>query len=145
MKLFLDTTVLVAASARHHPHHALAFPVLRRVAAGRDKGFVSTHSIAETFAALTRLPVEPRVQPAEAAQIITDNLLPHFECVPLLQKDYLDAVTVMTKGEWSGARIYDVLLLRCAAKCGADRIYTLNLTDFRMLAPAALRTKVCGP
>jgi predicted nucleic acid-binding protein len=122
MNVFLDTTVLVAASAQHHPHYSRAFPVLQRVAAGHDRGFISTHSIAETFAALTRLPVEPRVQPTEAAQIITDNLLPHFECVPVDQKDYLDAMSTMTKGGWTGAKIYDALLLRCAAKCGVDRI-----------------------
>jgi predicted nucleic acid-binding protein len=86
MNIFFDTTVLVAASAPHHPQHAQAFSPLRRVTAGHDRGFFSTHSIAETFAALTGLPVEPRVKPAEAARIITDNLLPHFQCVAVDHK-----------------------------------------------------------
>jgi len=94
---------------------------------------------------LTRLPVEPRVKPDEAARIITDNLLPHFECVPIDYENYVEALNSMTRGGWSGAKIYDVLLLGCAAKCGADRIYTFNLSDFRVLASAELRSKVRRP
>jgi predicted nucleic acid-binding protein len=145
MKIFFDSTVLVAASARDHPHYPQAFPALRRVAAGRDRGFMSAHSIAEVYAALTRLPVQPRVHPAEAARIITENLLPHFKVVLLDPTDYLEAMNAMSDGGWSGAKIYDALLLRCAARCHADRIYTFNLADFRLLAPSKLQGKVCAP
>jgi predicted nucleic acid-binding protein len=48
--IFFDTTVLVAASEQSHPHYAQARPVLLRVAAGHDVGFMSQHSIAEVFA-----------------------------------------------------------------------------------------------
>jgi predicted nucleic acid-binding protein len=145
MKVFFDTTVLVAASARTHPHHPQAFPALRRVAAGHDQGFIGIHSIAEVYAALTRLPVQPRVHPAEAARIITDNVLPHFEAVPLDRTDYVEALKVITDGGWVGAKIYDALLLQCAAKSGVDRIYTFNLADFRLLAPPELQGKVSAP
>jgi predicted nucleic acid-binding protein len=57
--IFFDRIVLVAASERSHPHYAQARPALLRVAAGQDKGFLGQHSIAEVFAALTRLPVQP--------------------------------------------------------------------------------------
>ena len=50
MDIFFDTTVLVAASEQGHPHYAQARPALQRVAAGRDKGFMSAHSIAEVYA-----------------------------------------------------------------------------------------------
>jgi len=81
----------------------------------------------------------------EAARIVTDNLLPHVEAVPVNKKDYLEALATMKDGGWSGAKIYDALLLCCAAKCSGDRIYTFNLADFRLLAPASLRGKVCAP
>ena len=145
MDIFLDTTVLVAASERSHPHYAQARPALLRVAAGHDKGFISLHSIAEMFAALTRLPVQPRIHPAEAARIITDNILPFFEIVSLGKKDYVDALKTMTIGGWIGAKIYDVLLLRCAARCKVERIYTFNLVDFRQMASADLKEKICAP
>lgn len=145
MDIFFDTTVLVAGSERSHPHHAQAKPALLRVAAGQDKGFTGLHSLAELFAALTRLPVRPRIHPAEAARIITDNILAHFEVVSLDKEEYREVLNTMASGGWIGAKIYDALLLRCAAKCPVDRIYTFNLGDFRQLAPADLQEKICAP
>ena len=103
------------------------------------------HSIAEVFAALTRLPVQPRIHPVDAARIITNNILPHFEVVPIGKEDYLEALNAMAGGGWIGAKIYDVLLLRCAARCAVERIYTFNLGDFRQLAPSGLQEKICAP
>ena len=145
MEIFFDTTVLVAASERSHPHYAQARPALQRVVAGRDKGFIGQHSIAEMFAALTRLPVQPRIHPVEAARIVTENILPHFEVASLGKEDYLEVLNTMAGGGWSGAKIYDALLLRCAAKCAVERIYTFNLGDFRQLAPPGLQEKICAP
>ena len=145
MDIFFDTTVLVAASEQSHPHYAQARPALLRVAAGHDKGFIGQHSIAEVFAALTRLPVQPRIHPVEAARIVAGNILPHFEVVPIDKEDYLEAMNIMASGGWSGAKIYDALLLCCAAKCEVERIYTLNLGDFRQLAPPGLQEKICMP
>lgn len=145
MDIFFDTTVLVAGSERSHPHYAQARPALLRVAARQDKGFIGLHSLAEVFAAVTRLPVRPRVHPAEAARIVTDNIAPHFEVISLSKEEYLEALNTMASGGWTGAKIYDVLLLRCAAKCPIDRIYTFNIGDFRQLAPADLQQKICAP
>lgn len=36
---------------------------------------------------------------------------------------------MMASGGWSGAKIYDALLLRCAARCAVERIYTFHLGD----------------
>jgi predicted nucleic acid-binding protein len=143
--IFFDTTVLVAASEQSHPHYAQARSALLRVATGQDKGFMGLHSIAEVFAALTRLPVQPRIHPVEAARIVTDNILPHFEVISLGKEDYLEALNTMASGGWIGAKIYDALLLRCAAGCEVERIYTFNLGDFKQLAPAGLQKKICVP
>ncbi|MGH7840972.1 MAG: type II toxin-antitoxin system VapC family toxin, partial [Candidatus Binataceae bacterium] len=111
MKAFFDTNVLVAASERDHPHYGQASPALRRVITQKDQGFMSVLSIAEMYAALTRLPVQPRIHPSEAKRMITDNILPHFELVPVGRKDYLAALELVGDGGWSGAKIYDALLL----------------------------------
>ena len=97
------------------------------------------------YAALTRMLVVPRIHPAEATRIITENLLPYFELVPIDKRDYLQAMDVVGNGGWSGAKIYDALLLCCADKCGAEPIYTFNLSDFRSLAHSALLSKICAP
>jgi predicted nucleic acid-binding protein len=129
--VFFDTTVLVAASEQSHPHYPQARPALLRVATGRDKGFMGLHSIAEAYAVLTRLPVQPRIHPVEAARIVTDNILPHFEIVSIGKEDYLEALSTMGSGGWIGAKIYDALLLHCR--------------DFRQLAPSGLQEKICAP
>jgi predicted nucleic acid-binding protein len=143
--IFFDTTVLVVASEKSHPHYARSRPALLRVAAGQDKGFIGQHSIAEVYAVLTRLPVQPRIHPVEASRIITGNILQHFEVVPLAKKDYLEALNTMASGGWIGAQIYDALLLRGAARCAAERIYTFNLGHFKQMAPDALVDKICAP
>jgi predicted nucleic acid-binding protein len=145
VKVFFDTSILVAASERSHPHRAQAWPALQRVASGVDQGFMSVHSIAETYAALTRLPVQPRIHPTEAARIVTENILRHFEAIPAGKEEYLQALAWVRDGGWSGAKVYDALLLACAARSPAERIYTFNLGDFRLLAPADLLAKVCVP
>jgi len=118
---------------------------LRRVAAGLDQGFVGVHSIAETFAALTRLPVQPRIHPSEAARIVRDNVLKHCTPVPAGQAEYLEALTVMRDRGLGGAKIYDALLLACAARSLAERVYTFNLADFRGLASDELLSRICAP
>lgn len=103
------------------------------------------HSIAEAFTALTRMPVQPRIHAEQATRMITDDVLPHFEAIPLIKEDYRAVLDTMVSGGWSGSKIYDALLLRCAEKCNAERIYTFNTTDFRQLAPAHLQGKICAP
>jgi hypothetical protein len=94
------------------------------------------HPITGTFAALTRPPVQPRIHPAEAGRMIIHNILPHFEIVSLGKEGYPETLNTMASGGWTGAKSYDDLLLRCAARCKAKRIYTFNLGDFRQLPPA---------
>lgn len=44
-----------------------------------------------------------------------------------------------------GAKIYDALLLACAMRSGAERIYTFNLVDFRELAQPAMLERIGAP
>lgn len=145
MSSFFDTSVLVAASERSHPHHSPAWLALQKIVQGQDAGFMSAHSIAEVDAALTRLPVRPRIQPAEAQRIITENILPHLTVVTVEQEDYEAVLKDMGTGGVPGAKIYDALLLHCASKCGADNIYTFNLGDFKQLAAEPLQARISAP
>jgi predicted nucleic acid-binding protein len=145
MNIFFDTSILVASCVHTHSHFVQADTAVTRVLEGRDRGFLSMHSIAEMFSALTQLPVQPRIRPTEASQIIASTVLDHFQTIPLTEPDYLEAMETMMNGGWSGAKIYDALLLSSAEKSGAERIYTFNLAGFRLLAPAHLRARICSP
>ena len=52
----LLTSVLVAACIRQHPHYERARPLLEAIAAGKERGVISAHSLAEAFSALTSVP-----------------------------------------------------------------------------------------
>ena len=145
MRVFFDTSVIVAASVADHPHHTRAWPVLQRVAMGKDQGFVGAHSIAETYAALTRVPVVPRIHPSEAARIVRDNVLRICSVVPADAAQYLEALATVQEKGLPGAKIYDALLLACAARSGAERVYTFNLSDFRELASVDMQARIAAP
>lgn len=135
MTLFCDTSVLVAACIRKHPHYERARPVLESIAAGKDVGIISSHSLAEAYSALTSVPVIPRILPAEARAIIASNIQRHFKIAPVTPAMYERALDVCVKRGLGGGKIYDALLIECARKVQAERIYTFNLQDFRRLAP----------
>ncbi|MGO8763703.1 MAG: hypothetical protein ACLQSR_01040 [Limisphaerales bacterium] len=44
-----------------------------------------------------------------------------------------------------GGTVYDALLLKTAAKAGADTIYTLNLKHFQAIVPPDLLPKLSAP
>ena len=135
MSVFCDTSVLVAACIRQHPHYERARPLLETIAGGGVAGVISAHSLAEAFSALTSVPVVPRILPSEAREIISTNILRHFQMVAMTPEMYERAVEVCAGRGLGGGKVYDALLVECARQSQADRIYTFNLGDFRRLAP----------
>ena len=110
MKVFCDTNVLVAAFLQNHPHHHAARPILERVLAKKDQGFVAAHSLAEAYAVLTRLPGASQVAPATAWQLISQNVLNHFTSISLASKEYADSLQRAAAEGVEGGSTYDALL-----------------------------------
>ena len=137
MTIFCDTSVLVAACVRRHPHYPRARPVLADISRGTSgvRGVMSAQSIAELYSALTMLPVEPRVLPSEAASIIDANVIRFFRLEPVTAAMYQRAVAACAQRGLPGGKVYDALLIECARAAACDRIYTFNRTDFELLAP----------
>ena len=135
MTVFCDTSVLVAACIRKHPHYERARPVLETIARGKEVGVISAHSLAEMFSALTSVPLVPRILPTEARAIIATNIQRHFQLVAVTPEMYERALEICVGRGLGGGKVYDALLIECARHSKADRIYTFNLHDFRRLAP----------
>jgi predicted nucleic acid-binding protein len=134
VKDFLDTNVLVAACVDDHEHHARALPVVQTIHDGKAEGFVSAHSLLETHAILTRLPRVPRISPLQASTLIAGNIVKYFSVVALTGKEYSDLSLKLGQDNIVGGKAYDVLHMKCAEKCAADRIYTFNVRDFMQIA-----------
>jgi predicted nucleic acid-binding protein len=145
MKIFCDTNVVIAAFLTSHPHHHAARPVVERVRAKTDAGFVAAHSLAEAYAVLTRLPGANYVAPAAAWQLISENIIQHFSIAALAARDYSEVLERAAYGGVEGGRVYDALLLAAAAKSGAERIYTFNIGHFQNLADEDLRRRIVAP
>ena len=54
----------------------------------------------------------------------------------LSDREYLAVLRQASEQGLTGGRVYDALLLRCAANCGAQHIYTLSLKHFQAIAPS---------
>ena len=144
MKIFCDTSVLVAGCVRHHPHFNRARPILERAHLGGDEYFISAHSLAEVYAVLTMLPLQPKIVPVEAKTILDMNITPLFKRVQVTAKLYDTAISRCVKLGFSGGIVYDALLLSCAKSIDADRIYTFNVRDFQRLMPD-VAAKISAP
>jgi predicted nucleic acid-binding protein len=145
MRVFCDTNVLIAAFLANHPHHQAARPVIERIKADSDEGFVAAHSLAETYAVLTRLPGGNQVSPTIAWQLIHENVINHFTLVALTPKEYATTLELAAAGDIEGGRIYDALLLAAAERSRAERIYTFNISHFQSIANDNLRNRIVGP
>jgi predicted nucleic acid-binding protein len=133
--VFLDTSVLVAAFWGDHADHA-ASPQL--FAAMRpERGACGIHSLAEVYAVMMTLPVRPPLAP-EQVQLFVEEIpkgwQPSFFNF-LQQSDYLKTVRDLADRRLASGQIDDALLLACARKAKADKIYTWNVKHFRQLAP----------
>jgi predicted nucleic acid-binding protein len=135
MKIFFDTSVLVASAVKAHEHHSRAVHAVERVANKKDQGIINVHTLAELYAVLTRLPISPAIQPGEAAKIVRENVVQYFRLQVLSARDYTNAVLEAAETGMVGGAIYDLLLLAAARKAKAARIYTFNVVEFRRLAP----------
>ena len=143
MKACFDTSILVAALLRQHPHHPLAFPLLRQVHEGSMQGHITTHGIAELFATLTALPLKPRLSPADVQRLILRSVRDHFSLLPLGQREYLEAMELVAEKNMASGAIYDALHLVGARMAGCEALYTLNQRHFQSLAPGD--PLVCSP
>ncbi|MFN0167266.1 MAG: type II toxin-antitoxin system VapC family toxin [Bryobacteraceae bacterium] len=132
MNEFFDTSVLISAFWGGHPHHRDSLRLF--ASANKKRSSCGIHSLAEVFAGLTALPVKPAIPPEQALLFIEEMRL-RLNVIALTERDYFDTIHKAGGQGLTSGRIYDALLLRCAAKSGARAIYTWNLKHFRSIAP----------
>lgn len=135
MRVCFDTSTLVAALLKQHPHHAIAFPHLKAAQNGTIKAHLTTHALAELFSTLTALPLKPRLSPTDVQRLLDSSILPHFTIIALSGKSYKQAITLTAAQNLASGAIYDVLHIVGARAAQCERLLTLNLKHFKALAP----------
>ena len=126
MKVLFDTSVLVAAFFRDLPSHGSSLAALDMSASP----VCAVHSLAEFYAASTRMPIQPRALPSDVLHFLRD-LRARVELVNLTADEYVAAIDDFAAAGRIGRLIYDFLIARCALKCAADVICTWNLRHFQ--------------
>lgn len=134
MKLFFDTSVLVAAMVAGHPRHGVALPWVQ-YARAKASFYLAGHTLAELYAVLTKLPVSPRISPDTARLMIQKNIIGQGKCVVLTPEEYLAVVMRMADLGITGGAVYDGLIAAAARKTAADRLLTFNGRDFLRVWP----------
>ena len=145
MKVFLDTSVLVAAVLKRHELHGRAFQVLDRVQNGKDEGHVSAHSLAEMYSVLTKLPPPFRHTPEQALLSIEENVVKHFKIKGLSGSDYAALIREAALSGIQGGTIYDAVLLKAASNSGSEKIWTLNVKHFQKIASRTISSQIAAP
>ncbi len=133
MKALLDTSVLVSGLVEAHPRHATAFPWLQKIRHQGVQGLIAAHSIVETYAVLSTLPVSPRITPSAAWALIEHTILPFVQAVALSANETRLVVQRLSRQGIAGGAVYDALIAQAAVKAGAESIVTLNGSDFRRI------------
>lgn len=134
MKVLFDTSVLVAACVEQHEFHQRAYPWLEKVFKLETAACICQHSLAELYAVLTTLPIQPRIFPEMASRLINENLK-LIELVPLTPKDYQWCINRLSDLGQPGGVIYDALAARAALKAHVNHLVTFDPDDFRRVLP----------
>lgn len=124
--------MLVAAFEVSHPRHTVCLPWLQQAQSEQIHGLIATHTLAEVYSVLTRLPVRPRIAPELAQKLITENL-ERFEVIPLTTEDYQMVIAQMVNLNLTGGSIYDALIAQAAVKAKVNVLLTLNPNHFNRL------------
>ena len=130
--IFVDTNVVVAASTVSDQRHEACVDVL--AVADKRGGCCSMHSLAELFNVLSGRPLPLRLSPLDVANVVA-HTAQRFKTISLTASEYVEAVEGLARLGHSGGMIYDALIVACARKSKARRIYTLNPRHFKMIAP----------
>jgi len=132
VKALFDTSVIIAALLPKHPSHMPCFLKLQAAELSQIQGCLSTHSLAEIYSVMTRIPSQPRVSPKEA-QLLLESCLRFLKVISLEAADYQIAIAQMVACGLPGGAIFDALIAQAAIKASADRLFTLNPGHFTRL------------
>jgi len=135
MKILFDTSLIIAALVESHPMHVRAFPWLKKAKAKDFELVVASHTIAETYAVLSTLPIKPRISPSVAWRLIIENIVPISKIVSLTPTEYSFTIKQISELGLVGGITYDALIAKVAQKSKVKRMLTLNLEHFTRVWP----------
>ncbi len=125
MMRYLDSSVLVSSLLPDDPNYPACDALM-----GQPGNWTSPHALNETFATLTGGRLGSRIDADIAAQMIRESIRPCVQFVELTVDDILDAQAQARHQGVRGGAVYDYMHFIAAKKAKAEKIITINVTDF---------------
>jgi len=125
MKVAVDSSVLVAALDVQQDHHEQCFDLL-----DLPDVCMLSHAVSECFSSLTGGRLSRRVSANVVTQALAVSILPVIKSCVLDAEEIVKALETAERRGVRGGAVYDFLHLVSAKKAGAERLYTLDVSDF---------------
>ena len=128
---FLDTSVLLAGLVDFGPQSAPAQSVMHAIAEKQVTGPATAwHCCLEFFSVSTRLPPEFRLNPADAARLLGEEVFARMAVHDLPAGDRLPLLAIAAQDGTAGGRIYDIHIAHVARSAQATVVVTDNRRHF---------------
>ena len=95
---------------------------------------MTAHSLAESYSALTLMPVQPRIPPSLARRLLSEGTA-HLRIVELTEADYRRTIQRVADLGFVGGLVYDALIACVAERLNVDGLVTFNVRHFRRVWP----------
>ena len=142
---FLDTSVLLAGLIDFGPQSAPAQSLLHAVAEKRVSGAATAwHCCLEFYSVSTRLPPEFRLDPADAAILLEEEIFARMAVHDLPAVERLPALRAAARDRIGGGRIYDAHIAEIARAAGAEVVVTDNRRHFLSALRYEMRIETPG-
>lgn len=125
-----DTSCLVAAVCTWHEHHVRTREEIERRLASDCELVLASHSLAETYAVLTRLPPPHRLKGSDAKALLESNWT-QTEVAHLTGPETWRALKETERRGITGGQTYDALIVIAALKARAEELVTWNMRNFK--------------
>ena len=112
-----------------HEQHARTLAEIERRERAGEELVLSSHSLAEAYAVLTRLPAPHRLRSADAIALLESNWQ-EAPTVHLTADETWRTLRRARRRGVIGGQIYDMLIAASALKAGATTIITWNARHF---------------
>lgn len=131
----LDSSVIVAALRTVDARHEAAVKAIHRATASKEGIVVPLHSLVETYAVLTRMPIPYRLSPADAFVLIRDTF-GTSRLAAMNVRSLWPLLGALAASDLGGGLTYDAMILESCEHAGATALLTLNPRDFLRLSPS---------
>ena len=131
MKIFLDTSVLLAGLIDFGPSSAPAQNIFHALAEEKlTEAGTAWHCCLEFYSVSTRLPPEYRLSAVDAARLLQEEVLDRLDVHELPRADRARLLRAAVQDAIVGGRIYDSHIAEVARAAGATLIVTDNRRHF---------------